>query len=408
MKKFCSTCGNQLELSQRFCGGCGAVNPFFVPAFTLLSDQKESLEKLRIEKERIEAEKARIENELAEIENAQREFERQEQLRREVDDLERQKTERIEKERELREQIEREKIEASLKKEILRVKEEAEQHKNETIDLVRKVRREVKEELSHIEEENKKLKHELELLNQQIPERIEQAVTNTIQQPVTTAVAATPGVEVQTTTPVEEPQPAVHYQQEEKSNGFVKIAIAATVLLLIGLVGFLYIRNSDTEQPLAANDNPHSSTAVISGNKVVDTVLSDEAQPAKDTVAVTKSAPLTVTPAVLTTTAKPAKAKKANTEPAPATEPDNRGGLTETKVRRDLVGRKISGCGISIASDDEMQSVSSIVQVEKTNRYVKYKCVVRITQGADNYTAHPYLYYNPDGSFMKLDGTSCE
>jgi phage-related minor tail protein len=407
MKKFCSTCGNQLELSQRFCGGCGAVNPFFVPAFTLLAEQKESLEKLRIEKERIEAEKARIEKELAEIELAQREVERQEQLRREVEELDRQKAERIEQERLLREQAEREKIEANLKKEILRVKEEAEQYKNETIDLVRKVRREVKEEINHIEEENKKLKQEVQLLSQQIPERIEQATTHTIQPPV---VNFTPTPPVVNDEPVSE-QPAVTntgYEAYESSNGFVKIALAATVLLLIGLgVFYFYMRGDSTGKEIVANTEPHSNTAVISGNKVVDTVLSDETPAAKDTTPVTAEQ-LSVAPAVLTTTTKPATVKNTTASSSNTEKPANSNVLTVAKVRHDLTGRKISGCGITIGSEDELEQISNIVLVEKTGKYTRYKCEVQITQGSDSYIAHPYLYYNTDGSFMKLDGTSCE
>lgn len=404
MKKFCSTCGNQLELSQRFCGGCGAVNPFFVPAFTLLAEQKESLEKLRIEKERIEAEKARIEKELAEIELAQREVERQEQLRREVEELDRQKAERIEQERLLREQAEREKIEANLKKEILRVKEEAEQYKNETIDLVRKVRREVKEEINHIEEENKKLKQEVQLLSQQLPERIEQATT--LQPPV---VNHTPTPLVATDEPIAEQEPAttISYQAHDSNNGFIKVALAATVLLLIGLGVFYFYMRGNTGNEMAANTPPHSSTAVISGNKVVDTVLSDETPTAHDSIPAA-NAPLAVSPAVLTATTQPAKTKAAVTTTTSTEKPAGNNALTVAKVKHDLTGRKISGCGITIGSQDELEQISNIVLVEKTGKYTRYKCEVKITQDEDTYTAHPYLYYNTDGSFMKLDGTSCE
>ena len=125
MKKFCSTCGNQLELSQRFCSECGVVNPFFIPSFTLLADKTDTLEKLRLEKERIE-------KELAEHEAEQKEFEKQEQLKKEIEELEKQKQERAEKERLAREKAERERLEANLKKEILRVKEDTEQYKKET------------------------------------------------------------------------------------------------------------------------------------------------------------------------------------------------------------------------------------------------------------------------------------
>ena len=45
MKKFCSSCGNQLELSKRTCSECGAANPFFIARFSLLEDQSGELEK---------------------------------------------------------------------------------------------------------------------------------------------------------------------------------------------------------------------------------------------------------------------------------------------------------------------------------------------------------------------------
>lgn len=75
MKKFCSSCGNQLELSRRTCSECGAANPFFVARFSLLEDQTGELEKLRLEKEKIE-------RQIAEREAAQEEFKRQEQLKK--------------------------------------------------------------------------------------------------------------------------------------------------------------------------------------------------------------------------------------------------------------------------------------------------------------------------------------
>jgi hypothetical protein len=45
--------------------------------------------------------------------------------------------------------------------------------------------------------------------------------------------------------------------------------------------------------------------------------------------------------------------------------------------------------------------------VEKS-AYLKYKCTIKIKRGNETYTSSPYIYYTPDGTFIKVDGTSCE
>ncbi len=388
MKKFCSTCSNQLELSQRFCGQCGAVNPFFVPAFTLLSDQSQSLEKLREEKERIE-------RELAAKEDTQKEFQRQELLRKQIEELDRDKTERLEREIALREKAEREKSEANIKKEILQVKEDAEQYKRETIDLVREVRNEVKQEILEIGEENKRLKHEVENLSKQIPEKNEPVVV-----PVTTAVELE-----------EQPEPIAKLHEEPKRNNRALKAVLVIVLLIVASLAFVYynniISNEQTatvyEIPKTEITSTESSTPV---QQIVDTILESDATAVKKKIVVEE--PIKVNNAVLNTATKPAVTKKVT-----ATEPiveklKNNVAVTEAKVTIDLNGKKISGCGVIIGSDAELKNVSNLVLVEKTTAYNKYKCTLKLKQGSDNYTAVPYLYYTDDGAIIKVDGTNCE
>ena len=391
MKKFCSTCGNQLELSQRFCGECGAVNPFFVPAFTLLSDQSQSLEKLRIEKERIE-------RELIEKENTQQEFKRQELLRKQIEELDREKTERLEKEISNREKIEREKIEASIKKEILQVKEEAEQYKKETIHLVQEVRQEVKKEILEIGEENKRLKHEVEILSKQIPEKVE---------PV---VIATPAIAAEET--ADQPETIAIEPEKKKSTSSPLIGLLVLVILIGIFLVYFYFTNISNQQT-ASNDEPVkaelSSTitpASPTNQRIVDTVLEgDVLTEKKDTITVE---PTKVSNAVLTSSTKTSEVRKtAAIQPAPE-KPKPKPSITEAKVMVDLNGKKISGCGVIIGSDAELKNVSNLVLVETTSSYNKYKCTLKITQGSDTYTAVPYLYYTDDGAIIKVDGTNCE
>jgi hypothetical protein len=83
--------------------------------------------------------------------------------------------------------------------------------------------------------------------------------------------------------------------------------------------------------------------------------------------------------------------------------------LTESILKGDLVGKKLSGCDITITSLSEITSISNLVLVDRLSAsYLKYKCVVKVKQGADTYTSIPYLYYSSEGSFIKVDGTNCE
>jgi hypothetical protein len=83
--------------------------------------------------------------------------------------------------------------------------------------------------------------------------------------------------------------------------------------------------------------------------------------------------------------------------------------LTPARVMGDLVGKKLSGCDITINSSSEINNIANIVLIEKLSAsYFKYKCTVKIKQGTETYTASPYLYYSAEGSMIKVDGANCE
>ncbi len=391
MKKFCSSCGNQLELSQRYCSECGIVNPFFVPAFILLSDQSDVLEKLRIEKEKIE-------KELAEKEEKQAEFVRQEMMRKELDENDRRRKENLEKEMILREALEREKFEENFKKEILRVKEETEQYKQETIDMLRQMRDEIQQQ---IEQEHTRLKEEFELVRREqvVPEHVE---------------------------PVESVTPSVALVQNEKSN---KGAVALLFVVLsvgIGLAYFyftnIYNSNSVTKENLLSNsDNGNETSLSISDslNEVANNASADTSTTIQEPIAETNTS-------VVNNTANAEPVKNESRHSIPVTnavyhEPtiskretsvvkeERTRAINESKVMSDLIGKRISGCGVTINSSDEVQEISNLVFIETLpSGYKKYKFVAKIEQGGDTYTATPYIYYSADGGFIKIDGTNCE
>ncbi len=365
MKKFCSTCGNQLELSQRLCTKCGTVNPFFVATFSFLSDQSDELEKLRFEKERIE-------KELAEKEEKQQEFIRQEQLKKEAEEAEILKLEKSEKEKQIKANLEVEKEQMSIKKEIMkRVKEESDQYKTETSSWMK----EVKEELKQIEEDNKRLREEVASLSK-------------LKQEAKTEV----------------PNQAVL----EKSSKEKRLAVSLIVILicLTSVLAFFYFTtkhsNEQTEIPLESkqevmlepiNSDPivvDTTLATDTATIAVDTFLTKEKELANNVLAKTESK------APASTEIKPVKVHDEFV-------------LNEAKIKRDMVGKRISGCDIIINSSSEIENVASLVLVEKVaSGNKKYKFTVSISQGGETYTASPYIYYNSVGGFIKIDGTTCE
>ncbi|MES2622662.1 MAG: zinc-ribbon domain-containing protein [Bacteroidota bacterium] len=360
MKKFCSACGNQLELSQRFCIKCGAVNPFFVSAFTFLSDQSDDLEKLREEKERID-------KELAEKEEKQAEFMKQEQLRREAEESEKLKLERLEKERVKKEQLELERMESNLKEELLRVKEETIQHQKETIDLVKGVR----EELIQMEAGNKRLKEEVANLSK---DRFSDR---------------------------EYTEPAIAPKQKSKNEKGIIVSLLVILLGLTSVLTFFYFTNRQATSASELSSSSQQEVLLQSAEtvpEVIDTVVFNDSVAVKtDTVEIK---PARATPVIVE--------PKKETVASPPT-PKSEFVLTESKVTRDLIGKKISGCDIIIEGPSEIEVVSNLTLVEKMpSGSLKYKFTLVIVQGSDSFTAVPYIYYSAAGGFLKVDGTNCE
>jgi len=83
--------------------------------------------------------------------------------------------------------------------------------------------------------------------------------------------------------------------------------------------------------------------------------------------------------------------------------------LTAAKIKNDLVGRKLSGCGITIRKIGDIISLGNPVYIEQLpSGFMKYKVSAKIVQGNEVYNSTPYVYYNANGSFIKVDGTNCE
>jgi len=487
MKKFCN-CGNQLELSQRLCSECKAVNPFFIPAFSILSDQSESLEKLRIEKERIE-------QELQTKEKAQKEFERQEKLQNEIAELERQQAERVEAEKVLREKAEqerqaelqkelerqkvvqneieeiekekamhmeaekamreraekeREEIEALEQQKIIRIElektmrekagqeqiektreklerqkqlqkeidaletqkaaciekamlesskqdeaesintitavDETEQSKTGHLNLFLEAKREVREELERIEEENKRLKQELEILTKQIAEKNEAVVSPVITEYSPTVVE-----------PTEELIPG-----EPKQSNLVQKAVLGVVVLLAGFLVYFYFTIISNKQAALLNEPVETEAETAPATQVVDTVLDGDISSAQTDSTV--SVPMEVSNAAFT----PSTTNGNTSAETPVEKPKAEAKISVKKVTADLIGKTISGCGVTIGSDAKLDNVSGLVLVDKSANYAKYKCTIKIVQGGDTYTSVPYLYYSDEGTLIKIDGTNCE
>lgn len=336
MKKFCSKCGSQLDLGKKSCPECHAFNPFFIAGYTNPTPDKH-VPVVEVHEEVVVTEEPKIETQAI-----------------------------------VAEQTEREKIELNLKHELLRVKEETEQYKKETLDLVNGVKR----DLEDIDKENKLLKEKVEQLN------------------------STRHMEV--AEPVLAPVPV----KEKTGLSGRAIAIAAGLIAIL-LAGFSYVVLNSHDDNKSANATPNVQPTVSHSTVVP---IKKEEQPV--TVADTTHTQKLL--AVVTPSAekpKPASTIPATAAPVPvATKPTaTTFSLSAARVMGDLVGKKLSGCDITINSASEIDHVDNLVLVEKLSAfYLKYKCTVKIKQGAETYTASPYIYYSAEGTFIKVDGTNCE
>ena len=320
MKKFCSKCGNQLDLGKKSCTVCHAFNPYFISGFSNAGNEPAA--KIELQEELLITKEQTVANEVA--------------LRAE--------------------HLKREKNEQNLKTELLKVKEDTEQYKKETLNLVKGVQK----ELQDIDKENKLLKETMQSLknSRQIDE------TNEV---------ATPYA------------PELSKNEPGSSAYFV---IVAAVVLGIVVLGFSYFFLSKSV----------NKTSVSVTNTEVPVATQQLATPPtkKDTPS---AAPDTANKRKWLAVAAPS-----------ATKPNNVSfTLTSARVMGDLVGKKLSGCDITINSPSEISHIENLVLVEKLSAsYFKYKCTVKIKQGAETYTSSPYIYYSAEGSFIKVDGTNCE
>lgn len=348
MKKFCSKCGSQLDLGKRACTTCQAFNPYFISGYTNPS-QTESVNKIQIHEGLVETKSIPEQKETARI----------------------------------LQQVEQERISLKLENELIKVKEETEQYKKETLDLVKGVQK----ELQDIEKENKLLKEKFDSLK-------------------TNAISAQ--AEVIATNP-----PVTEHKSDSKK-GITAFAAIALLLLVTGL-SYSYFKNSNKPNASQPTTTPVTSDDGIKKSDIA-SLKSDTPYYQKKLAVATlpvATKPIATTPfTAITIPAKPLTITAAPT-PAPAVAAakpvSTPFALTETRVKSDMVGKKLSGCDITIHSASEIDNLSNLVLVEKLSAsYLKYKCTIKIKQGADVFTSTPYIYYSGEGSFIKVDGTNCE
>lgn len=365
MKKFCSECGNKLSPARKLCDSCGAVNPYYSPIYSEAGYYGDVPEKPLLGKERFEMEMLEKEH--------QAELLRRERLRRELEEIEQQKRERLEKVRVIKERFEREETNQQLQKEIQQVKQETEQYKKETNELLLKLRN----ELQQIEEENKRLKAEFEQLNRILIE--EQPTAETVVEP---------------SAPIE----------VKKAKPVVPLALGTlSLVLLVVLMYFAYgfvlrvgtmagVQNKQQQLSTPAVENngetPIAQTLTIEPN-TTDTLPAVDASITENetTEATTENA-------------------SANGEVVNAITPFT---LSGEKIKTDLAGMVVSGCDITVKSPNEIVLVKDIVKVGAiTSGYIKYRATINILQDGYTYKTTPYLYYRANGTFIKIDAANCE
>lgn len=341
MKKFCSKCGNQLDLSKRSCTSCQAFNPYFIAGFTGTTEPESA--------STTETPAVKQKEETAELESLRLG------------------------------QLEQHKSEQEIKSELLRVKEETEQYKKQTFELVNEVKKEL---------------HDIELENKLLKEKVESLKNNAAAHHMEAAIPASMLME----------------RKAESNKSFTAIA-AVALLLIVTCASYFFFRHNNsspgtinaanTEQPV---NKEAATTGQVAKSEKPAAVAKDTLQPKKllavANVPAAIAKPVSSNTAPITPIAAPVTVKKATPESFT---------LTESRVKVDLVGKKLSGCDITINNAAEINSISNIALVDKLSAtYLKYKCVVKIKQGSDVFTSTPYIYYSAEGTFIKVDGTNCE
>lgn len=403
MKKFCSECGHPLEISKKFCSECGSANPFFTLSLELPNARSSAIDALLARKESIE-------RELEEIKREQEDALRKEKFRAEMEELERQRLARIEKEKEIKERFEREKIEAAFKQELQQVKSETEQYKQQTTHLLK----ELQQVIFQIDEENRKLKEELLQIAKAQQQAFQPATKKNIA-PTTEEPTIPSTVE---TTFINENQPAAQPPLPKKATQ--KRTTAITALLFFALaaaiitIGYFYFTHQN-------QNNPEKT---ITEKIITTTEPTTASEPNPEPTSITESQPVTTTETNTSITAstpalppssnktkekaKPVIAAPTSAETTKETPPAF--GLSAEQARADLIGQKLSGCGITLSNSSEIQQISNPVMVENTPAagYVKYKLTMHIIQSGETYHVTPYLYYSTAGKFMRVDASNCE
>ena len=250
--------------------------------------------------------------------------------------------------------------------ELLKVKEETNNWVNE-----------VRQELNQIEEDNKKLK-------------------------ATVAELSKSGQTENKVTPA-----TVSAKSNSDNGNRVFISILIILLAILSAVAFYYFITTNKKEIVATPEGikkEAEAPPAISNPVNADTVSINQdslATPAvSDTVAKEEIAPLSE------------PANKMNTPVHIETKTYKTASefvLTEAKLRKDLIKKKISGCDIVINKASEIETISHLVLVEKLpSGQLKYKFTATIVKGSDTFTAIPYVYYKTSGIFIKIDGTNCE
>jgi len=362
MKKFCSECGNKLSPAQKLCDSCGAVNPYYSPIYSEAGYYGDMPEKPLLGKERFEMEMLEKEH--------RAELLRRERLRRELEEIEQQKRERLEKVRVIKERFQREETNLQLQKEIQDVKSETEQYKKDTTELLLKLRN----ELLQIEEENKQLKAEFEQLNKTLTEEKNspEVLEETKQEPLIAIKKVAPFL----------------------------LGSLSTVLLCV-LLYFAY----GFVLRVTAMAGMKSSIEQIQTESI--NAESEMAQaPAIDPNTI-DTLPLTETPVVENEAQEPITENSSANNKVVSNAVSFT--LTAVKIKDDLAGKVVSGCDITVKSPQEVVLVTDIVKVGAvTSGYTKYRATVHILQDGYTYKTTPYLYYNANGTFIKIDAANCE